>query len=99
MPSPNQTKPNQSHNLNTLWLGFAFGAVAAGSIAFLLGTKKGREFLKKLLEISEDLQENAMVIAEQIEEAFSDKDLKSEFTKQTKPILGNLLDKMKLLRN
>ncbi|OGK09253.1 hypothetical protein A2767_06950 [Candidatus Roizmanbacteria bacterium RIFCSPHIGHO2_01_FULL_35_10] len=91
---------NQNHNRNSnLWLGFAFGAISATTIAFFLGTKKGREMLKKLLELSENLEENAIVIAEQIEEAIMEKADKVSEQKQDKPLLGNILEKMKILRN
>ena len=89
-----------NHNKSTnLWLGFAFGAISATVLAFLLGTKKGRLTLKKLLEFSENLEENTLVIAEEIEEVIREKADKLIDKKQDKPILGNLLDKMKALRN
>lgn len=92
--------PGQNHSKNSnLWLGFAFGAIAATTIAFLLGTKKGRQILKKLLELSENLEENALAIAEEIEEAIIEKADKLPESKQDKPVLGTLLDKMKSLRN
>lgn len=90
----------QNHNKNSnLWLGFAFGSIAATAAIFFLGTKKGRDTLKKLLELSENLEENALIIAEQIEEAISEKADKFSDKKQDKPVLGNLLDKMKSLGN
>ncbi|OGK23401.1 hypothetical protein A3A46_03065 [Candidatus Roizmanbacteria bacterium RIFCSPLOWO2_01_FULL_37_13] len=92
--------PNQNHNRNSnLWLGFAFGAISVAAVALLLGTKKGRQTLKKILELSENLEENALTIAEEIEEAIADRAEKLPETKLDKPILGTLLDKMKTLRN
>ncbi|MBI4226569.1 YtxH domain-containing protein [Candidatus Roizmanbacteria bacterium] len=92
--------PGQNDNKSSnLWLGFAFGAIAATAVAFLLGTKKGRQTLKKLLELSENLEENALTIAEEIEETILDNAQKLPEAKQNKPILGTLLDKMKALRN
>ena len=93
-------KRDQNHNKSSnLWLGFAFGAIAATTIAFLLGTKKGRQMLKKILELSENLEENALTIAEEIENTIIDKAEKLSDTKPNIPILGNLLDKMKSLKN
>src|SRR3989344_9471781 len=84
----------QNHNKSSnLWLGFTFGAIAATTIVFLLGTKKGRQTLKKLLEFSENLEENALVIAEQIEESMIEKAEKISDAKHNKPVLGSLLDK------
>ncbi|OGK14545.1 hypothetical protein A3C98_02095 [Candidatus Roizmanbacteria bacterium RIFCSPHIGHO2_02_FULL_37_15] len=91
---------SQNHNKSSnLWLGFAFGALAATTVAFLFGTNKGRQILKKLLELSENLEENALAIVEEIEETFVDKAKELHEVKQEKPILGTLLDKMKSLRN
>ena len=93
-------QPDQNHNkTSNLWLGFAFGAVSVATLAFFLGTKKGRIMLKKILELSEDLEENALVIAEQIEEAILDKAEVINEIKQERPTLGNVLEKMKVLRN
>jgi len=91
---------DQNHNKNSnIWLGFAFGAITATTLAFFLGTKKGRLMLKKILELSENLEDNALVIAEQIEEALIEKAEKITDQKSDKPILGNVLEKMKSLRN
>ncbi len=92
--------PDQNHNKNSnLWLGFAFGAASVSVLAFFLGTKKGREMLKKILELSENMEENALVIAEQIEEAILEKAEKISDIKPEKPTLVNVLEKMKGLRN
>lgn len=100
MLNRNPAERGQNHNKSSnLWLGFAFGAVSVAAIAFLLGTKKGRQTLKKILELSENLEENALTLIEEIEETIIDKTEKLHETKQDKPILGTLLDKMKTLRN
>lgn len=49
------------------------------------------------MEVAEDIPENALIIAGQIEEIISDKQVPDSL-KQVKPILGNLLDKMKILK-
>lgn len=96
----NPVKGDQNKNSSSnLWLGFAFGAISATTIAFFLGTKKGRQMLKKILELSENLEDNALVIAEQIEEALMEKAEKITEQKSDKPILGNVLERMKILRN
>ena len=43
-------KINNQHPSN-FWFGFSLGTIAAVSAGYLLGTKKGREFLKKLMPI------------------------------------------------
>lgn len=93
-------KRDQNNNkLSNLWLGFAFGAISAATLAFFLGTKKGRQMLKKILEISENLEENAVIIAEQLEEEIMDKADKIGDLKEGKPLLGNILEKIKILKN
>jgi len=100
MANYSHAKRDQNNNQPTsLWLGFAFGAISAASLAFFLGTKKGRQMLKKILELSEGLEENVLAIAQQIENALVEKAGKTDGLKQDKPILENVLEKMKLLRN
>ncbi len=41
------------HKASNLWLGFALGMTASGVLAYFIGTKKGRERLKKLIEFAE----------------------------------------------
>ena len=92
--------PNPSHDkTSNLWLGFALGAAITTTIAILFGTKKGRETLKKLLELSENLEENLQAIVDEVQETITDKVDKLQEADQDKPILGTLLDKMKTLRN
>jgi len=49
---------NSSHKASNFWFGFSLGLIAAASASYFLGTKKGREKLTKLIELSEDLPEN-----------------------------------------
>lgn len=69
---------NQNNKLSTFWLGFLLGSIAAGASAYLFGTKKGRETLKKILKLAENLEENLLVIGEELEEELGEtgKDLK-----------------------
>ncbi len=50
-------KQNNNRTTN-FWFGFSLGLTTAVSIIYLFGTKKGRESLKKLIEFSENLEEN-----------------------------------------
>lgn len=49
---------NNEHKVSNFWIGFSAGVIGASSVAFLLGTKNGREVLKKVLKFSENLEEN-----------------------------------------
>ncbi len=53
------------HKRSGFWFGFALGVSTASSAIFFLGTKKGRETLKKVLDASEGLDE---VLFEKIKE-------------------------------
>jgi IS1 family transposase len=75
---------------SNLWFGFALGMTASGIIAYLLGTRKGRERLKKLIEFAE--KTNVDDYLERIIDRFDD-----GFSKEKKEInsgLDNLIDKI-----
>lgn len=54
-----------SHPTN-FWFGFAAGTLGASAIAYFLGTKKGREALKKCIAMAENLEENSPDFMDQI---------------------------------
>ena len=86
------------HKVTDFWSGFALGAGALTLIAFLLGTKKGREFLKKALDISENLEDHVRdLLEEKGEEGFIEeiKEKVQEIPNYTG--LGNIIDKIKSL--
>lgn len=86
------------HEITDFWSGFALGATALALISFLLGTKKGREFLKKALDITENVDD---YVKHFIEEKGADefvetiKEKVQEFPNATG--LGNVIDKIKTL--
>lgn len=86
--------PSQNeHKSANLWLGFALGSVTVGLLSYFFGTKKGRENLKKLIELTENLGENIEKIAEEVEKLMIEK---THEEMKDKPGIGNLLDKMKM---
>lgn len=48
---------NKSNNGN-FWLGFFLGGVIGGFIIFLMGTKKGRKILEKIIDQTETYEED-----------------------------------------
>ncbi|MFN4212360.1 MAG: hypothetical protein ACK4FL_00100 [Microgenomates group bacterium] len=88
----NQNKSNPSN----FWFGFISGAFIGLSIAFLLGTKKGRKFLKNIIELSENFEENLSAILKEIEEKTLKKEVGNinENNKQTTTV-NQLLNKIK----
>lgn len=67
-----------NHKASNFWFGFSLGATAAVCVSYLLGTKKGRERLTKILELSENLPE---VIQEFLENNANNKKSKDAFSK------------------
>jgi hypothetical protein len=47
---------------SNFWFGFALGTIAAVGSSYLLGTKNGRDLTKKLLDLTENLEENLNLI-------------------------------------
>lgn len=91
----NQNKPQVSN----FWFGFLIGSTIAASTAFLLGTKNGRKTLSKLLELSENLEENIVLLAEELGEEFKLKaqELNIEIPKANKKdrsTIGTILNKI-----
>lgn len=52
------TKTNSPHGTN-FWFGFALGISGASALAYLLGTQKGRETAKKVLDYAENCQDGS----------------------------------------
>jgi gas vesicle protein len=73
---------NAPHNTN-FWFGFALGSITLSAAAYLLGTKKGREKLKKLVEYAdtvEDLPEEFFALLPAIKEMLKQESEKAEKT-------------------
>lgn len=47
---------NQSNKTNNFWFGFALGMTASTAALYFFGTKKGRENLRRFLDLTEDLE-------------------------------------------
>lgn len=48
---------NKNEN-NNFWFGFLLGLLFGSAVLFFLGTKKGKKFIGKILEKTENLEEN-----------------------------------------
>jgi hypothetical protein len=85
--------------VTNFWFGFAFGGLTLGALTFFLGTKKGRQTLKKVLEVSENLEEDLLTYGQELLEKGDDlKETAANLVgaKQTHFSLGGLLDKMRV---
>ncbi|MCX7881116.1 MAG: hypothetical protein N2482_01220 [Patescibacteria group bacterium] len=81
-------KTNDSHQTSNFWFGFSLGALFIIIGTMIFGTKKGRETLKKFLEISENFEENISKILE-----------KTNSQEETKKNTVNLFAILKKLKN
>lgn len=84
---------------SNFWLGFSLGAITLGIAGYLLGTKNGRTLLKKLLELSENLEENILLLGEELEENFVEKSQLGQPQKpsqETHSTLHDVLEKIKV---
>lgn len=62
------SKNNLHHSSSSnIWFSFVVGAVLGSSGLYLFGTKKGRQFLKKMLDVLEDLELNAEDVLMEVE--------------------------------
>lgn len=97
-----------SHKLSSFWFGLLLGGAVTGSAAFFLGTKQGRKTLKKLLELTEDMEGTLETFFEEYGDEIKEKsiefleDIKKQPKNQTNTSLPNstiheLLDKIKIL--
>jgi gas vesicle protein len=77
-------KNNIYKNTNNFWSGFFLGSILVFIAIFLLGTKRGREFLKKILEISENWETKIDEILKEIETF----EVKKEVEKEIKSLPG-----------
>ncbi len=57
-----------NHPSNGFWFGFALGTMATGVSLFLFGTKRGRKTVEQMLNLSENFEENALLILEELQE-------------------------------
>ncbi len=95
---------DDDHKRSGFWFGFALGTATASSAIFFLGTKKGRETLKRVLEVSEGLEETVFETLKDIgiETLHEVKDslqpkLSKTFTSLVEPkkTIGAILEKIK----
>lgn len=61
------------HKLSSFWFGLLLGGAVTGSAAFFLGTKQGRKTLKKILELSENMEGTLETFFEEYGEEIKEK--------------------------
>ena len=94
---------NNPHPATGFWFGFALGTLSLGGGLLLFGTKKGRKMVQQLLEFTENFEENAFTVLEQVQEKAEEFAplIKEEFLKPQPPPpksgIGGLLSRIKSL--
>ena len=85
-------KNKQKQPASNFWFGFSFGILATAGAAYLLGTKKGREDLKKVMEYAEQYGDREGNIFDLVHELAENK---VPDTKEVKSNLESVIDKVK----
>lgn len=83
--------------LSNFWIGFSVGVASAVGFGFLLGTKNGRDTVKKVLKFSENIEENLESLITKIDKQKGKKDgKKSSFPLEN---IEEILSKIKQVTN
>lgn len=85
------TKQNK-HSGSNFWFGFSMGIISMAGGAYLVGTKKGREQLKKIMEFAEQYNEKSGNIFEYLHDI---KDPKKPVANEIKSSIDSILTKVK----
>ena len=90
-------------NTSNFWFGFILGGGMAILFAGLFGTKQGRIFLKKALELSENWEENVISLLKQMEREYKKEEdnifeklkIKQKIEKKEPTTLPEVVNKIK----
>lgn len=90
-------KDQNNHSVSNFWFGFMFGTSCAVGLAYLFGTKQGRNSLKHFLRFSENIEENLAKMVDKMDKQ-SKKGTKdvAPFTLES---IGTVLQKIKTVTN
>jgi len=66
-------KQSSHHPASNFWFGFALGTIAVAAGAYFFGTKEGRKELKKILDFTENFEENIHLVSEEFEHELIEK--------------------------
>jgi len=88
----------KGNNPSNFWFGFILGGGSVLFFAWLLGTKSGREFFKKIFELSEDWEKSINYLLKKLEEEdnlFSQLKIKPAMEKKELTSLPEVVNKIK----
>lgn len=87
-------KSQNNHTATNFWFGFTLGISAAAGALYLLGTKKGRETVHKILEYSEDIPEKLPKLIEELQLKYGGSSTQNK-VKEGLHTLDNIITKIK----
>lgn len=61
------TKNEHAHHQDTFWSGLSLGAIVGATGLALFGTKRGRELVQKMLDVTENFEESAAGLIQDLE--------------------------------
>lgn len=79
------------------WTGFSIGSVLAAVTLYAFGTKKGRNYLQKIISMAENWEDHFATITKEVEGII--KNRKHENKGESPDFVGQLLDKIKSRSN
>ena len=84
-------------NHGNFWTGFGLGSILVLIVLYSLGTKKGRIYLKKIIDIAENWEDHLEILVKEVEDVV--KNRKQENKGENSDFVGQLLDKIKSKSN
>lgn len=93
-----KTHLENKKKIENFWFGFSLGVLLGGVSLFLLGTKSGRELLRRLLHSAEEMEyylENYLEKIETDKKEEKNKEKEAQPNKRT-PLIAEVLEKIHL---
>lgn len=86
----------ENKKINQFWFGFTLGVTIGGIGLFLLGTKNGRSFLRKIIESAEELDFYLEKNLKELDEKKNERKTTTTKNENRTPLLANILERIYL---
>lgn len=77
------------------WFGFSLGILSTAALIYLFGTEKGRKTVKKVLDLTENFEENLMLINDALNQMGNEDN--KQATKKITSSIDSILNKVSSL--
>lgn len=77
------------------WFGFSLGILSTSAFIYFFGTEKGRKTLKKIIDLTENLEETINLLSDELAETPIFENIKKDLKKDHSTI-NSLLSKIKV---